>query len=90
MLYKINGGSLEKLPPQRIGEAQVMVVSSQFTERRLEFTDQWHEMPDEFLNLISKGTSKERVVCDFIACMSDQFATNTFKQLAIPKTWNVM
>ena len=29
------------------------------------------EMPDEFLNLISKGTSKERVVCDFIACMSD-------------------
>ncbi len=25
-----------------------MVVSSQFTERRLEFTDQWHEMPDEF------------------------------------------
>lgn len=47
-------------------------------------------MPDEFLNLISKGTSKERVVCDFIACMSDQFATNTFKQLAIPKTWNVM
>lgn len=48
------------------------------------------ELPSEFYNLYQNGTKKERAVCDYIACMSDQFATNTFKQLNIPNTWNVL
>ncbi len=48
------------------------------------------KLPSEFYNLIVSGTAKERAVCDYIACMSDQFATNTFKQLTIPNTWNVL
>lgn len=48
------------------------------------------EMPEEFVKLIDNGTTKERAVCDYIACMSDRFATNTFKNLTIPKTWNVL
>lgn len=48
------------------------------------------EMPLEFVKLIENGDSKERAVCDYIACMSDQYATNIFKNLMIPKTWNVM
>lgn len=47
-------------------------------------------LPPEFYNLILGGTAKERAVCDYIACMSDQFATNTFKQLNIPNTWNIL
>lgn len=74
-------------PVAKSEEKKAAHVVEQLFYYYCEHTD---EMPDEFLNLISKGTSKERVVCDFIACMSDQFATNTFKQLAIPKTWNVM
>ncbi len=48
------------------------------------------KLPPEFYNLILGGTAKERAVCDYIACMSDQFATNTFKQLNIPNTWNIL
>lgn len=48
------------------------------------------ELPKEFLKLIDKGTEKERAVCDYIACMSDQYATNMFKELTIPKTWNIL
>ncbi len=49
-----------------------------------------NELPEEFYNLIINGTDKERAVCDYIACMSDMFATNTFKQLNIPRTWNIL
>lgn len=47
------------------------------------------ELPKEFSKLIDNGLEKERAVCDYIACMSDQYATNMFKELTIPKTWNV-
>jgi len=47
-------------------------------------------LPQEFKNLIEKGFSKERAVCDYIACMSDQYATNMYKDLTIPKIWNVL
>lgn len=47
-------------------------------------------MPDEFIRLIDNGDSAERAVCDYIACMSDSYATNMFKELTIPRTWDVM
>lgn len=48
------------------------------------------KLPDEFRRLINNGTKKERAVCDYIACMSDQYATNMYKELMIPKTWDVL
>lgn len=48
------------------------------------------KMPKEFIRLIDKGDSTERVVCDYIACMSDGYATNMFKKLTIPRIWSVM
>lgn len=48
------------------------------------------ELPDEFLDLIEKGESEERVVCDFIAGMSDRYAIATFKKLMIPDVWHVL
>ena len=33
--------------------------------------------------------SKERIVCDFIAGMTDNYAVTTFKNLSIPKMWSV-
>ncbi len=48
------------------------------------------ELPDEFRMLIDKGTDRARAICDYIACMSDQYATNMFKELTIPKTWNIL
>lgn len=48
------------------------------------------ELPEEFRILIDTGTSNERAVCDYIACMSDRYATNIYKELTIPKTWNIL
>lgn len=85
MLYKINGGSLEKLPPQRIGEAQVMVVSSQFTERRLEFTDQWHEMPDEFfIEMLKNPDTRFESHVDFDLICVPSFLAESANPLEFP------
>lgn len=45
------------------------------------------ELPDEFLDNISNGETKQRTVCDYIAGMSDQYAMTTFKNIYMPKQW---
>ena len=48
-----------------------------------------NEMSDEFTGLIDEGESKERAVCDFIACMSDNYVVNLYKDFMIPKAWSL-
>ncbi len=48
------------------------------------------ELSEEFLQLIEEGERHERVVCDFIACMSDRYAVNLYKEIVIPKSWSVI
>ena len=33
--------------------------------------------------------TRERVVCDYIAGMSDSYAIDTFEELFVPKAWKV-
>ncbi len=48
------------------------------------------ELPKEFLSLIeSKGEDKRRVVCDYIAGMTDQYSVLTFQKIYVPKFWNM-
>jgi len=47
------------------------------------------ELPKEYLALMMKGEKKERVVCDYIAGMTDQYSMNKFSELYIPKSWQV-
>ena len=47
------------------------------------------KLPGEFINMIENGETKERIVCDFIACMSDRYAINLYKEIMIPKSWSV-
>jgi len=44
-----------------------------------------NKMPYEFYKKVEKE-GLARIVCDYIACMSDIFAINTYKQLFIPNT----
>ncbi|MEZ3425727.1 MAG: deoxyguanosinetriphosphate triphosphohydrolase [Lachnospiraceae bacterium] len=47
------------------------------------------KLPDEFTSLIAEGMPAGRTVCDFIACMSDRYAINLYKEIMIPKSWSV-
>lgn len=47
-------------------------------------------LPQEYRSLMDKkGQSKERVVCDYIAGMTDPYATQKFTELFIPKFWQL-
>lgn len=47
-------------------------------------------LPEEYINLIDKrGESKERVVCDYIAGMTDRYAIAKYKELVIPSSWSI-
>ncbi len=47
------------------------------------------KLPSEFQSLLREGHGSRRVVCDFIACMSDNYAVNLYKEIMIPKSWSV-
>ena len=48
------------------------------------------KMPEEFARIVHEGKEeKERVVCDFIAGMTDNYAVKTYTELAIPQMWSI-
>ncbi len=48
------------------------------------------EMSREYVKLVENGDTLERAVTDFISCMTDNYAIETFKRLYIPKSWHVI
>ncbi|MCD2491333.1 deoxyguanosinetriphosphate triphosphohydrolase [Lacrimispora sp. NSJ-141] len=51
------------------------------------YLDHVDELPGEYKMLMDQGDSKERVVCDYIAGMSDSYAIDTFTNLFVPQAW---
>ncbi len=48
------------------------------------------EMPEEYIQLIrEQDEDPQRVVCDYIAGMTDQYAIAKFEELYVPKAWRV-
>ena len=47
------------------------------------------KMSEEYRKLLHQEEEKERVVCDYISGMTDQYSLDTFRELFIPKRWNV-
>lgn len=47
-------------------------------------------LPDEYRIIIEKNNeTEERVVCDYIAGMTDRYATSLFSSLMLPKSWGI-
>lgn len=48
------------------------------------------KIPDEFLRLMEiNGDSKEQVICDYIAGMTDNYAVKVFQEIFIPESWKI-
>lgn len=46
------------------------------------------ELPDNYkLFIKERGEAPERVVCDYIAGMSDQYSVTKFEEIFVPKSW---
>lgn len=74
-----------EIPKAEEGKAQMMIA--QLYEYYMKHVDQ---LPTEYVLLIvNGGEKKSRVVCDYIAGMSDIYAIDQFEQLFVPKRWNI-
>ena len=48
------------------------------------------ELPEEYLAMMElRGEKRERVVCDYIAGMTDEYALEKFGDAFIPMAWTV-
>lgn len=73
-----------KVPKAEEAKAQQLIVFL------YEYYDRHPEcLPQEYRAMHSLGESKERVVCDYIAGMSDRYAIDRFEELFVPKAWKV-
>lgn len=48
-----------------------------------------YALPEEYRQFLENYPT-DRVVCDYIAGMSDDYAVHTFKQIFVPKSWTVL
>lgn len=46
-------------------------------------------LPAWYLKMMEQGEKKERIVCDYIAGMTDQYAIAKFEEYFMPKAWQV-
>ena len=53
------------------------------------FRDNPEKMDGEFKKLMENGEDKERVACDYVACMTDRYAITLYKKLFIPSSWSI-
>ena len=67
-------------------DAKAQKLLSLLYEYYFEHVDQ---MPEEYLNLIwIRHDSPSRVVCDYIAGMTDNYAVDLFRHLFVPEGWS--
>ena len=46
-------------------------------------------LPSKYLRMHDAGEDKGRVICDFIAGMTDQYAITRFSEFFLPEAWQV-
>lgn len=75
-----------EIPKAEEGKAQQLIVA--LYKYYMEYEN---KLPQEYLLMMEqKKEKKERVVCDYIAGMSDSYAIDKFEELFVPKAWKAL
>ena len=54
------------------------------------YLDHVDKLPEEYLRMMNlHGDSKEQVICDYIAGMTDNYAVKTFQEIFVPESWKI-
>ena len=53
------------------------------------YMDHIELLPEKYLRMQSEGEDKGRIVCDYIAGMTDQYAITKFSEYFLPEAWQV-
>ncbi|MCM1256923.1 MAG: deoxyguanosinetriphosphate triphosphohydrolase [Roseburia sp.] len=53
------------------------------------YMDHTEMIPEKYLTMMEQGEKKDRVVCDYISGMTDQYAIAKFSEFFLPQAWQV-
>lgn len=53
------------------------------------YLDHIEMLPEKYLRMLREGETTHRVVCDYIAGMTDQYAITKFSEYFLPQAWQV-
>lgn len=53
------------------------------------YMDHMELIPEKYLTMMEQGEKQERVVCDYISGMTDQYAIAKFNKFFLPQAWQV-
>jgi dGTPase len=51
------------------------------------YMDHLDKLPEQFTKMLLQGTKTDRIVCDYIAGMTDRYAIAKFEENFMPKSW---
>ena len=75
-----------KNPVAKGEEMKAKELLSRLFSFYMEHTD---KLPGKFQRMMEEGEARDRVVCDYIAGMTDQYAIAKFEEYFMPKAWQV-
>lgn len=78
--------SVYKNPVAKGEEVKAMRMLHQLFEY---YIDHPEDMPGRYVAMIENGEEKDRVVADYIAGMTDQYAVTKFNEYFMPEAWRV-
>ena len=67
-------------------ESKVVKMLTELYEYYVEHPE---AMSTEYRELIVRGEKKEQAVCDYLSGMTDQYSIRKFREIYIPKAWEV-
>ena len=65
-------------------------VVKMLTELYEYYVEHPEAMSTEYRELIVRGEKKEQAVCDYLSGMTDQYSIRKFREIYIPKAWEVL
>lgn len=72
-----------------VAKSEEIKASKMLKEMYYYFNEHFEEIPETFRKIsLERNESRERIVCDYIAGMSDQYAISIFKKIFIPVSWS--
>ena len=69
---------------------ELMMCRRMLTEMYGYYVQHPELLKGEYRKMLEQGETTERVVCDYISGMTDQYAIHKFREIYIPKSWDVL
>ena len=90
ILMDLTAWMFENVYTNPIAKGQESKAEELVIELFLHYNDHPELLPDDYKAMLdNEGETKERVVCDYVAGMTDRYAVNKFKDIKVPFSWDV-